>query len=514
MSFGSRLTTLKLSSATSQATLTGVPRLTALSRQFSASSSDMAPVTKHYDYVVIGGGSGGSGAARRASGWYKAKTAMIEVGISGGCCVNVGSAILHLAPSLPSLMTRQMCAKEDDMVRTPPILEDAPLTSIRNFASINETIEKGKHYGYDVQKVPFSFKTFVEKRDARIHTLNGIYEKNWDNDGIDLYHASATFLSDHELEIKPNDGSEPFKINAKHVCIATGSYPTKPQDIKGSEHGISSDEYFLIKHLPKKMVFVGAGYISVELAGVMNAIGVETHMFIRGKTFLRKFDPMVQDLLTQHYEEIGVHIHREHPGIKEVVLLNPGKDESDPREKRMKLIMNDGSEMETNELLWAIGRGAEARDLGIENTTVKRNDSGHIIVDKYQNTSADKVYALGDVTGQAELTPVAIAAGRQLGNRVFGPPEFKDAHLDYERIPTVVFAHPTVGTTGLTQPQAEEKYGKDNIKIYQAKFSGMLYDVFPPEEKKKNPTCFKLICQGPEEKIVGMHILGEGTDEM
>lgn len=341
-----------------------------------------------------------------------------------------------------------------------------------------------------------------------------MYESNWEKEGIDLYHGTATFINEHEMDITPKDGSEPFRIKANHICIATGSYPTKPQDIKGSQHGITSDEYFLIKHLPKKMVFVGAGYISVELAGVMNAIGVETHMFIRGNTFLRKFDPMVQDLMTQHYEEVGVHVHREHPGIKEVVLLNPAKDESDPREKKLKLIMNDGSEMETNELLWAIGRSPETRDLGLDKLSIKRNDSGHLVVDKYQNTSVDGIYALGDVTGQAELTPVAIAAGRQLGNRLFGPSEFKDAHLDYDRIPTVVFAHPTVGTSGLTEPQADEKYGKDNIKVYQAKFASMFYDVFPPEEKKKNPTCFKLICQGPKEEIVGMHILGDGTDEM
>lgn len=298
------------------------------------------------------------------------------------------------------------------------------------------------------------------------------------------------------------------------MCIATGSYPTKPAEIKGSEHGITSDEYFLIKHLPKKMVFVGAGYISVELAGVMNAIGVETHMFIRGDTFLRKFDPMVQDILTQHYEELGIHIHRNHPGIKEVQLVNPAKDESDPREKQLKLIMNDDSEMETNELLWAIGRSPETRALGLDNIDIKKGPKGHLVVDKYQNTSVDGIYALGDVAGQAELTPVAIAAGRQLGNRLFGPPEMKDAYLDYNRIPTVVFAHPTVGTTGMTQPQAEKEYGKENIKIYQTKFSAMFYDVFAPEEKKKNPTAFKLICQGPDEKIVGMHILGDGTDEM
>ena len=342
-----------------------------------------------------------------------------------------------------------MRAEEDDLVRLFMSRRRLVLTRRRNFASFNEMIPKGRQYGYDFPEVPFDYKTFTDKRDAKIKQLNGIYEKNWANEGIDLYHGTASFLSDHELEIKPKDGSEPFRINAKHVCIATGSWPTKPKDIKGADYGITSDEYFLIKHLPKKIVFVGAGYISVELAGVMNAIGVETHMFIRGKTFLRKFDPMVQDTMTKHYEELGVHVHKEHPGIKEVVQLNPAKDNSDPREKRLKLIMNDGSEMETNELLWAIGRGAEVRDLGIENTGVKRDKTGHIIVDKYQNTSADGVYALGDVTGQAELTPVAIAAGRQLGNRVFGPPEYKNAHLDYDRISTVVFSHPTVGTTGL-----------------------------------------------------------------
>ena len=386
-----------------------------------------------------------------------------------------------------------------------------------NFAAINETIHAGRHYGYDFSKgAPFDFTTFVEKRHARIKVLNGAYESNWDKDGIELIHGTASFVSPKELEIKPNDGSESYRITAPQICIATGSYPPKPPGIKGSDYGIDSDGYFLIKHLPKKMVFVGGGYIAVELAGVMNAIGVETHLFIRHNTFLRKFDPMVQETLTNHYEDIGVHVHRNHPGIKEVVQLKAGKNNTDPREKELKLIMNDGSEMITNELLWAIGRGAETRGLGIENTGMKTSDSpeGHIVVDKYQNTSVDGIYALGDVTGQAELTPVAIAAGRMLGNRLFGPPEHKDDHLDYERIPTVVFSHPPVGTTGLSEPDAEEKYGKENLKVYTTKFSAMFYDVFPKEEKAKMPTQFKMICHGPEEKIVGLHLIGDGCDEM
>ncbi|KAJ4508058.1 Glutathione reductase [Exophiala dermatitidis] len=459
-----------------------VSRLAGLSRQFSSSSVDMAPITKQYDYIVIGGGSGGSGTARRASGWYGAKTCIVEAGASGGTCVNVGC--------VPKKMTW-------------------------NFSSINETIKAGKHYGYNFDNgYTFDFKSFVEKRDARIKVLNGAYENNWAKEGIDLIHGSATFVSEHEMEVKPHDGSEPFRITAPHITLATGSYATTPKGIPGSEYGITSDEYFQIKHLPKKMVFVGAGYIAVELAGVMNAIGVETHIFIRHNTFLRKFDPMIQETMTKHYEDMGVHVHRNHPGIKEVIQLQAAADASDPREKQLKLIMNDGTEMITNELLWAIGRSPEDRGLGLDKIPIKRTESGHIAVDKYQNTSVNGVYAIGDVTGQAELTPVAIAAGRKLGNRLFGPPELKEDHLEYDKIPSVVFSHPEVGATGLTEPQAIEKYGKENVKTYHTRFSAMFYDVFPPEEKKKEPTEFKLVTVLPDEKIVGLHILGKGCDEM
>jgi glutathione reductase (NADPH) len=298
-------------------------------------------------------------------------------------------------------------------------------------------MEKATRYEYEVPKdLPFDFHKFVDKRHAKIKQLNGIYETNWAKDGIELIHARATFVSDHELEIKPNDGGDAYRITADHICIATGSYPTKPKDIEGSEHGITSDEYFSIAELPKKMAFVGAGYIAVELAGVMQALGVETHLFIRGTTFLRKFDPMVQDILTKHYEEMGVTIHKEHPGFKKVELLHPGsKDNSDPRQKELKITSKDGSELVVNELLWAIGRGAETRNLGLENTGVKLDKTGHVVVDEYQNTTAEGVYAIGDITGQAELTPVAIAAGRHLSNRLFsGKKEYSTAHLNYENV--------------------------------------------------------------------------------
>jgi glutathione reductase (NADPH) len=384
-----------------------------------------------------------------------------------------------------------------------------------NFASINETLKHGKHYGYDIPKnTPFDYASFVEKRDARIKVLNGAYETNWANEGIELIHGTARFLSEKEMEVDLKDGSGKIHVTAPHICIATGSFPTKPKEIKGAEYGITSDDFFKIKVLPKKMVFVGAGYISVELSGMMNALGVETHMFIRGDTFLRKFDPMIQETLTKHYEDAGVIIHKSHPGIREVVQLEPASSESDPSSKRLKLISNDGSELECNELLWAIGRAPEVQDLDLKRVDMKLGERGHIAVDEYQNTSVPGVYAIGDVTGQAELTPVAIAAGRKLGNRLFGPPELKSSKLEYDKIPTVVFGEPNCGTTGLTEPQAIEKYGKTQIKIYHTKFRAMYYDVFSEPERSKNPTEYKVITAGEDETIVGMHLIGDVSEAM
>ena len=386
-----------------------------------------------------------------------------------------------------------------------------------NFASVNEMLKDGAHYGYDIPSYSFDFAKFVEKRSADIKRLNGVYESNWAKDGIDLVKGTAKFVSKNELDVTMKDGSGTVRYTAPHIVIATGSWADKPTSIEGAEHGITSDDFFSIEKLPKKMVFVGAGYIAVELAGVMSALGVETHMFIRGETFLRKFDPMVQDTLTQRYIDTGVHIHKSHPGIKSVALTKASPAGiADPSQKVLTLTMNDGTTMETNELLWAIGRPPKTDTLNLSSLSdLKLGPRGHIVVDKYQNTTVSGIYALGDVTGQAELTPVAIAAGRKLSTRLFGPEELRaSSFLDYEYIPTVVFAHPEVGTTGMTEPQAIEKFGKENVKVYTSGFPAMFYAVFPPEEKKNNPTRFKIICQGPEEKVVGLHILGTGVAEM
>ena len=377
-------------------------------------------------------------------------------------------------------------------------------------------LKDGVHYGYDIPKdIKFNFAEFKKKRDADVKGLNGAYERNWNRENIDLVRGTATFKGKNNIEVAALNGGKEL-YTAPHILIATGGYPVLPKGIPGSEHGITSDGFFDIERLPKKMAFVGAGYIAVELAGVMNALGVETHMFIRGSTFLRNFDPMVQETLTKRYEDAGIKIHKNHKDFKEIISLKDGP----PGEKWLKLVEHDGSEVEVSEILWAIGRAPEIKQLNPESVGVNLGPKGHIVVDEYQNTTAPGIYALGDVTGQAELTPVAIAAGRALGNRLFGVnhekggPHLANAKINYDLIPTVVFAHPEVGTTGLTEPKAIEKYGKENIKVYHSKFTSMFYDFHPQEEKKINPTEYKLICEGPEEKIVGMHILGLGSSEM
>lgn len=422
----------------------------------------MAPIDGYtHDFIVIGGGSGGSAVARRASGWYKAKTLLIENGISGGCCVNVGC--------VPKKMTW-------------------------NFASVPGMLETARHYGYDIRdEIEYHFDVFKKKRDAVIKTLNASYETNWAKEGIDLVHGTATFKNARTLDVLMEDGSGKKIFSAPHICIATGGFPILPADIPGANHGITSDGFFDIENLPDSVAIVGAGYIAVELAGIFNAMGTEVHMFIRGETFLRKFDPMIQATLTKQYEDAGVIVHKNFEGIEKVERLDiprPAAMGAHERRatKRLKITTKAGEIFEVEELLWAIGRKPEIEELAPGNVGIKLTPSGNIAVDEFQNTSVDGVYAIGDVTGQMELTPVAIAAGRQLGNRLFGPPEMKLAKLEYSNVPTVVFSHPEVGTIGLTEPEAVEKYGQENVKTYHTRFAAMVYDLFPPEQRDNHPT--------------------------
>jgi len=375
-----------------------------------------------------------------------------------------------------------------------------------NAAAIAEAIHDAKAYGFSVdQSKPFDWPSFKKKRDDYVLRLNGIYERNLNNDKVEYIHGRARLTSKNEAEVTLDDGSKQT-IRAKKILLAVGGYPTIPQGIEGSELGTNSDGFFDIDRQPKKVALVGAGYVAVEFAGMFNALGTETHLFIRHDVFLRHHDPLVQETITKEYERLGVHIHKQSKQTK------VEKDENGKLVIHYKDANGEGKLEGVDNLIWAIGRSPEVGGLGLEEIGVKQNERGQIIVDEYQNTNIENIYSLGDVIGKVELTPVAIAAGRKLSDRLFGPEKFKTSKLDYDLIPSVVFSHPEVGSIGLTEPQAIEKYGKENLKIYNTSFTAMYYAMMNPEDKP--PTKYKLITTGPEEKIVGLHILGQGSSEM
>uniref|UniRef100_A0A0W0FET8 Glutathione reductase n=1 Tax=Moniliophthora roreri TaxID=221103 RepID=A0A0W0FET8_MONRR len=427
------------------------------------------PTAEKYDYVIIGGGSGGSGSSRRAASYGK-KVAVVEMTPHlGGTCVNVG------------------CVPKK-------------ATDLRE-----KLIYHAK--GYKLEGLPdapkFDWSSFKIQRDAYIRKLNGIYHSNFDKEGVEFHQGFGRLTSRNTVEVTLPDGKSKYTLNTDQICIATGGYPTVPSDddIPGASLGITSDGFFELEEQPKRVAVVGAGYIAVELAGVFNALGSETHLVIRGETVLRTFDPSLQQVLTPWMEKSGVKIHK----TSKVVKIEGQKGQT------LTVHKDNGEAIEVDCVLWAIGRKASTQNMGLEELGVKLDEQGNVIVDEYQISSVPGITAIGDVQGKALLTPVAIAAGRRLSNRLFGPEKFKNDKLSYEDIPTVVFSHPTIGTVGLTEPQARKKYGDDQVKIYKSNFRALYFSMVPEEHKE--PSMYKLVCVGPEERVVGVHIIGMGSDE-
>lgn len=417
-----------------------------------------AMTTATYDYLVIGGGSGGLASARRAAE-FGVKVAIIEQGAWGGTCVNVGCV---------------------------------PKKVMFNAAAHAEYIRDHKDYGFNVEKKEFNFAKLKKARDDYIKRLNKIYAKNLENSKVDKILGHAKFTEDRCVEV--NDK----KYFAPHILIATGGHPTVPA-IPGAEYGITSDGFFELEQLPKKAVVVGAGYIAIEIAGIFNALGSDTSMLIRHDKVLRSFDDMISTSVTTHAEESGIHIYKQ-THAKNIKKQSDGL---------LTIETNNGEINDVDCLLWAIGRQPNTLSLGLENLTVECDKQGHIIVDEYQNTKNPNIYALGDVCGKFLLTPVAIAAGRLLAHRLFDKGK-EHVKMDYSDIPTVIFSHPPVGTIGISQGEAESKYGRENIKIYHSAFTPMYFAITERKEKCH----MKLVCLLPEEKVIGLHIIGLASDEM
>ena len=367
-----------------------------------------------------------------------------------------------------------------------------------------------KHYGfsgYESDAIAFDWNFIKENRDKYIVRLNGIYERNMANSGVQSILGTAALADGGKgVVVTPDDGSDPVTYSAKHVLIASGGYPTFPEGDGIREHAISSDGFFELEELPGKAVVVGAGYIAVELAGVLQALGTDTSLVVRKEKAMREFDEILADTLDAEMQRQGINIYRNTDGVKSIEVGDDGLK---------KVTLANGEIIDgVDTVLMATGRSPLVEPLNLPGAGVEQKEGGYIVTDEYSATNVDGIFALGDVCGNIELTPMAIAAGRRLSDRLFGGPEFKDAKVSYDNVPTVVFSHPPIGTIGLTDVQAIEKYGEDNVKVYRSKFANLYYGPWQVEADDKPKTAMKLVCAGEEELVVGLHVIGMGADEM
>ncbi|MBT8144787.1 MAG: glutathione-disulfide reductase [Gammaproteobacteria bacterium] len=414
-------------------------------------------MSRHFDFLAIGGGSGGLAAAQRAA-MHGAKAAVIESHRLGGTCVNVGCV---------------------------------PKKVMWYAAQLAHAIEDAPGYGFDVKCNGHDWDQLRRRRDAYIERLNGIYASNLERRDVTLIRGRARFTGPREVVV---DGEH---YTADHIVIAVGGMPLVPQ-IDGCDLGITSDGFFELDHCPGEVAVVGAGYIAVELAGMFAALGARTSLYIRYDRVLRNFDEMLSERLTTELQNSGIEV------VKHCNIARLSGQRS-----RIEIFDRDDRAIgEVDTVVWAVGRAPATDGLGLEHTGAETTVRGCVVTDEFQSTSVDGLYAIGDVTGRAELTPVAIAAGRRLADRLFGGQP--DRRLDYGCIPTVVFSHPAIGTVGLTEAEAREQYGDDEVKIYKSDFKPMYHQLTEHQQR----AVMKLIVVGAQERIVGCHTIGPGSDEM
>lgn len=411
-----------------------------------------------FDYICIGGGSGGIASANRAAK-HGARVAIVEAKAIGGTCVNVGCV---------------------------------PKKAMWFGAQVAEAIHKyAPDYGFDVTLNHFDWATLVQNREAYIERIHGSYGRMFSNNNVTVIQGFARFIDQHSIDVNGT------RYSAKHFLIATGGRPTRP-DIPGAELGIDSDGFFALNKLPESALVIGAGYIAVELAGVLNSLGSKTHLAVRKHAPLRTFDPMLSESMVEMLAQDGIELHTQ----------STPKSLRKTDDGHIQVRFESGFELNVKTVIWAVGREPANDNIGLENTGVELDERGYIKVDEYQNTNINNIYAVGDCIGKVELTPVAVKAGRLLSERLFNSQS--QAKMDYSLIPTVVFSHPPIGTIGLTEPQAIAEYGEDNVTVYNSSFAAMYTAV----TQHRQMTRMKLICAGQDQKVVGLHGIGHGMDEI
>ena len=414
-------------------------------------------MTQHYDLIAIGGGSGGLSVAEKAASYGK-KCAVIEPDRLGGTCVNRGCV---------------------------------PKKVMWNAANLAHSFQLTSSYGIDAKLNSFNWSTLVKKRETYIHGINEWYINYLADSNIDLINGYARFVDKNTVEVNGKH------YTADHIAISVGGEPIVP-NLPGAELGITSDGFFELKTQPKRVVIIGSGYIAVEIAGVLNALGSEVSLLLRGQHILGRFDALMRETLTEEMINNGINI------------LSCINLESISKKKNGKHFLKGAAGYQIDDVdavIWAIGRRPLTDKINLEATGIDTDKHGFIPTDEFQNTKIKNIYALGDITGRTALTPVAVAAGRRLADRLFGG--MTERKVDYHNIPSVVFSHPPIATVGLSEDEAKRIHG-DAVKIYQTRFTPMFYSLTDHPQK----TAMKLITIGAQEKVIGCHIIGQAADEM
>jgi glutathione reductase (NADPH) len=405
-----------------------------------------------YDLFTVGAGSGGVRASRWAAA-LGARVAVAEERYLGGTCVNVGCI---------------------------------PKKLFAYAAHFHEDFEDAAGYGWRAAGATFDWKALVANKDREIARLNGVYERLLKGSGVEIFRARATVVDPHTVEVSGRC------VTAEHILIATGGWPAKPS-LPGAELAFTSNEAFHLPELPRRVVVVGGGYIAVEFASIFNGVGVDTTLVYRGACLLKAFDADLGRFLGEQMALKGVRILYE----RNVARIE--------RRSALHSTLTDGAILESDGVMFATGRTPNTRGLGLEAAGVRLSAGGAAIVDENFQTSTPSIHAIGDAVDRMQLTPVALAEGMVVAERLFGK---GGRRISYENVATAIFSHPAVGTVGLSEAQARSR-GLD-VAIYRSTFTPLKHTLTGRGEK----TLMKLVVDRASDRVVGVHMVGSEAGEI